>query len=324
MASNFNRTAARMIGKGRHSHSTPGAHDDAPSRPAFRNGCGVLRHHATPGSYQHLRYPPSSALADWVQHFWIESWDVRGHDAQVREVLPHPNVQCVFAHGRSKIYGVQLRRFVRQLTGADRIFGITFRAGAFYPFLREPMCSIADASIPVQSIFPDAPEAEAKILACRNDQAMVRAASRFLRAHLPPRDSRVEAANAVVRQIVSDPTITRVGHLVPRSGFPQRTLQRLFTRYVGASAQWIIKRYRIYDALEMLDGRKPFDWAALAQDLGYFDQAHFINDFKKLIGCAPAVYARRLSSRPAIESSSTINVVAGVRMSSRGLVERKR
>ncbi len=119
-------------------------------------------------------------------------------------------------------------------------------------------------------------------------------------------------------------TITRVGHLVSRSGFPQRTLQRLLTRYVGASAQWIIKRYRIYDALEMLDGRKPFDWATLAQDLGYFDQAHFINDFKKLVGCAPAVYARRLSSRPAIESSSTINVVAGVRMSSRGLVERKR
>ena len=122
---------------------------------------------------------------------------------------------------------------------------------------------------------------------------MVRAASRFLVAHLPPRDARVETANAVVQQIVSDPTITRVGNLVSRCGIAQRELQRLFTRYVGASPQWIIKRYRIFDALEILGGGEPFEWASLAQDLGYFDQAHFINDFKKLVGCAPTVYARR-------------------------------
>ena len=36
------------------------------------------------------------------------------------------------------------------------------------------------------------------------------------------------------------------------------------------------------------------DWASLALDLGFADQAHFIRDFKKLVGCAPAAYARRL------------------------------
>jgi AraC-like DNA-binding protein len=33
------------------------------------------------------------------------------------------------------------------------------------------------------------------------------------------------------------------------------------------------------------------DWARLAQDLGYFDQAHFINDFRDAIGSSPAEYA---------------------------------
>jgi len=32
--------------------------------------------------------------------------------------------------------------------------------------------------------------------------------------------------------------------------------------------------------------------AALAQDLGYFDQAHFIADFRRLVGCTPGEYAR--------------------------------
>mgnify|MGYP004706876243 CR=1 FL=1 len=69
-------------------------------------------------------------------------------------------------------------------------------------------------------------------------------------------------------------------------------MQRLFKRYVGASARWVIKRYRVYEALERLSSDMNPDWAGLAQDLGYFDQAHFINDFRKLVGCTPAAYLR--------------------------------
>jgi len=38
------------------------------------------------------------------------------------------------------------------------------------------------------------------------------------------------------------------------------------------------------------------EWAALAQDLGYFDQPHFINDFKRLVGCLPSEYVRPFRS----------------------------
>lgn len=42
-----------------------------------------------------------------------------------------------------------------------------------------------------------------------------------------------------------------------------------------------------------MDGGDAVDWAALAQALGYFDQVHFIRDFRALVGCAPGAYARR-------------------------------
>jgi AraC-like DNA-binding protein len=66
----------------------------------------------------------------------------------------------------------------------------------------------------------------------------------------------------------------------------------MFRRYVGASARWVIKRYRLYEALEQLGRGTPANLAAVAQNLGYYDQAHFINDFKKLVGCSPAQYAK--------------------------------
>ncbi|HET7089936.1 MAG TPA: helix-turn-helix domain-containing protein [Anaerolineae bacterium] len=56
-----------------------------------------------------------------------------------------------------------------------------------------------------------------------------------------------------------------------------------------------MRRYRLHDAVDQLDQGKVVDWPALAVDLGYFDQAHFIKDFKKIIGVSPGEYVRRVS-----------------------------
>jgi AraC-like DNA-binding protein len=110
---------------------------------------------------------------------------------------------------------------------------------------------------------------------------------------LPAWDSSVDSARRAVEEIVENPIVTRVQHLVARLDVSERAIQRLFRRYVGASPRWVIKRYRVYEALEQLTLGRPPEFASLAQNLGYFDQAHFINDFKKLVGCAPQEYASR-------------------------------
>jgi AraC-like DNA-binding protein len=187
---------------------------------------------------------------------------------------------------------VQLNRFVRNLEGEGRVFGVKFRPGAFYPFLRKPVSSIANESFPAQRLFSSATDAEDELLACRDESHMVQVASRFLSAHLPPYDPIVEQACGAVEKIANDPGLTRVESLVARCGMRDRTLQRMFRRYIGASARWAIKRYRVYEALEELAHGRQSSFAALAQNLGYYDQAHFINDFKKLVGCSPAQYAK--------------------------------
>ena len=52
------------------------------------------------------------------------------------------------------------------------------------------------------------------------------------------------------------------------------------------------KRYRVFEALSRFEAGDEVEFAALAQDLGYYDQAHFINDFRKLIGQPPAAYLK--------------------------------
>ncbi len=281
-----------MIGKSRHLNAAERLSREPVSATAFGQGCGVLRHSPAPGTYAHTRYAPSAELANWVQHFWIERWNLSGFAPQTREVLPHPCVHLVFARHRSRIFGVQLGRFVRQLSSEDCILGVKFHPGAFYPFLREPVSALANTSIPMLQLFCDAAEWEDKVLAQRDERAMVESASAFLIARLPPLDPQIKNARRAVKEIANTLAVTRVEHLHDRLDVQERALQRLFHRYVGASARWVIKRYRVYEALERLAIGKPLDWVALAQDLGYYDQAHFINDFKKLVGRSPTAYVQ--------------------------------
>jgi AraC-like DNA-binding protein len=84
----------------------------------------------------------------------------------------------------------------------------------------------------------------------------------------------------------------RVHDLALRFGTSDRSLQRLFHRYVGASPRWVIKRYRAYDAIDSLNDTRLLSLSALAQQLGYVDQAHFSNDFKMKVGKTPLEYQR--------------------------------
>ena len=78
-------------------------------------------------------------------------------------------------------------------------------------------------------------------------------------------------------------------------GLNKRGLQRLFQKYVGASPKWVIQRYRLHEAVARVQAGAPMNWAVLALDLGYFDQAHFVRDFRQLVGVAPGEYEKSLS-----------------------------
>jgi AraC-like DNA-binding protein len=91
--------------------------------------------------------------------------------------------------------------------------------------------------------------------------------------------------------ITSDSSLRRVDELSVVSGLSVRALQRLFSDYVGVSPKWVMRRARLHEAALRADGGEPVDWAALASDLGYADQAHLTRDFTATIGVPPARYA---------------------------------
>ena len=80
--------------------------------------------------------------------------------------------------------------------------------------------------------------------------------------------------------------------LVIRAGIGKRSIQRIFNEYVGVSPKWTIRRYRLHEVIEKVNSGGRPAWAELALELGYFDQAHFINDFRSIVGYSPTQYQR--------------------------------
>ena len=77
------------------------------------------------------------------------------------------------------------------------------------------------------------------------------------------------------------------------SPWSARTTQRVFRRYVGVPVKWVLCRYRLQQAALEIEGQPGVDFADLAVRLGWYDQAHFINDFHSMLGCTPGEYAAR-------------------------------
>lgn len=254
---------------------------------------GVLHPQLEQGQFTHARRAPSPTLAELVEHYWHVAWDLHGLPAQQQETLPHPNVQFVVERGWTGIYGIHTGRFVHQLEARGQAFGIKFKAGGFFPFYGAAVSLLQDGSLDPSRVFgDDAAHFEANILAETDIEAMALIAERLLLAHLPPIDPNVARVSALVARIANDHSLMSVERLVEQTGLTKRTLQRLFNHYVGIGPKWVINRYRLHEAIAQLQAGTPVLWADLALQLGYFDQAHFIRDFRKLVGRPPAEYAR--------------------------------
>ena len=76
------------------------------------------------------------------------------------------------------------------------------------------------------------------------------------------------------------------------AGLAVRSLQRIFADYVGAGPKWVIQRCRLQDAAARV-AAETIDWAGLAVELGFADQAHLTRAFTATIGIPPAAYARQ-------------------------------
>jgi AraC-like DNA-binding protein len=256
-------------------------------------GAGVLHAGAAATRFTLARHLPSDDLAPFLDYFWVVRWDLRGRPPYEQAILPHPNVTLAFEASGARVFGVDRSIFTQRLTGEGRALGVRFRPGGFHPFYGKSIASLNDRVVPAgQVLGPPADEACAAVMSPgADDAAMVAAAEGLLRGCCPVPDPVACQVADMVERISTDQELRRVTALAEVFHLPERRLQRLFAEYVGVSPKWVMRRARLLEAARRADAGDVVDWAALALDLGYADQAHLTRDFTATLGVPPARYA---------------------------------
>ncbi|MFI6095223.1 DUF6597 domain-containing transcriptional factor [Lentzea sp. NPDC051213] len=230
---------------------------------------------------------PAPELQPYLEHYWLIDGSL---DAPyTSHVVPHPSVNVVFEHGYAhpEIAGVGLGLFSRVLDGTVRVAGVQFRPGGFRPFRAEPVSRWTGRHVRLTDV------PAALVLDVEDEDERVAALDTFLQSWGPTPDPQATSAMELVQRIRDDREIRRVSDFARSEGVAVRTMQRLFADYVGVSPKWVILRYRIHEALERAESE--VEWARLAADLGYSDQAHLVRDFTQTVGVSPTAYAKALT-----------------------------
>jgi AraC-like DNA-binding protein len=254
---------------------------------------GILNPLQGEAHFAFARHAPSAALADVVERYWSVRWDLRDKPAFEQETLPFPCVNLVAGTHRAGVHGVPTSRFVARLEGSGWVIGAKFRPGAFSALCAKPASELTDRDTPIGRLFgSDGDAFERAVHETVTDGARLESLDTFLASRRRgPLEPEALLAGRAVDRAHGDPGIARVADLAAAAGIGVRSLQRIFATYIGVPPKWVIRRFRVQEAAERLARGSALDLSRMALDLGYFDQAHFIRDFKAQVGQTPSDYA---------------------------------
>lgn len=175
------------------------------------------------------------------------------------------------------------------------ILCVTFRPGGAYPFLGPPTSAVRDQLVPLAEFWGrDGATLPERLSAVATPGGKLRAIEAVLLARLArplEPDPAVAAAAAALHRGAT------VADVSDRLGWTRQRLAVRFADRVGLTPKRFARVRRFQRLLTSVTtgGRygREVDWARLAAETGYHDQAHMIHDFQAFAGISPTAYAPR-------------------------------
>ncbi|MGV0655414.1 helix-turn-helix domain-containing protein [Mycolicibacterium thermoresistibile] len=267
---------------------------------------GVVGRAVDASVYDLYRWEPSAEAAPFVEHFWAVSWDLRDRPPQPSTVISFPvmhlthewgedGVRHGFSLPATLIHGVVPQVFRITLNERGAVAGARFRPGGFTARFGRDAASYTGRVVRAEHGL----SGELSIGTIISDEltAVAEQLDTVIGGHRGAPDTTYVALTRLLDRIREDDRMHRVDQVMEHAPWSVRTTQRIFRRYVGVPVKWVLCRYRLQQAALEIESSPDVDFADLAVRLGWYDQPHFINDFRAMLGCTPAQYADRYRSR---------------------------
>lgn len=273
------------------------------------------------------RYRPKMPLGALVECLWY--WEGAPGPHLQERLLPQAQAAMILnlredpiaiyedngvarSYGTAVFSGARSNCFTIDCNQQERVVGVQFAPGGAFPFFRMPMSELEDASFDMRNLWGDevgwvrervlaapTPRAMLEVLATCLEERLGTAvcdassnagAGMSARAMPGTFASLHPAVLYIARELDICDGPGRVQRVTQKIGMSQRRVAQLFHDQVGVSPKTFHRVRRFQHTLTRLRGVRQVNWADLAVECGYYDQAHLSHDFRQIAGMTPSAY----------------------------------
>jgi AraC-like DNA-binding protein len=262
-------------------------------------------------------YTPGPPLSDFVEVFWLHEGEELAHTKE--RVLPTPSTELIInlREDRFRIYpntaddsfelisgslvaGPRSEYAVIDAPSGTSLIGVHFRHGGAFPFFKPPAGELHNSTISLELLWGAwARELRERLLGEPSADGRFRILEEALLVQAT-RTARPQWRNPVVGFALErfQNQTTSVSKVTDSIGLSPRRFIQVFSEEVGLTPKLFCRVVRFQDVLRNIHGESSVDWADLALACNYFDQAHFIHDFKAFSGISPTTYLASRTQYP--------------------------
>jgi AraC-like DNA-binding protein len=200
------------------------------------------------------------------------------------------------SRGELSVVGTRTRALYKTVTPVPLAISVRFRAGAASAILGVPADELTNRVVSLEELWgSEARRLHDTLLSTRGLAAIVQLLQRALSGRAVRLDERpsTQLVHAAIRRIEQSATPVCVARVAADLGVTTRHLSRAFTAAVGIGPKEFARVVRFQRAVRFAASER--NWARIAVDAGYYDQAHLIRDFQDLAGTTLRAFTKRAS-----------------------------
>ena len=263
---------------------------------------------------KYFEVKPRSILRSYVKCFWYMEKDYSSNSLLSEPILPDGCVDFVFQIEENKLYMQTGNNFIRQpdsfvigqqkkpitLTakGKSITAGIRFLAYGAYPFLKIPISELGQPTIALNELLGRNIVELAEKIQTLSMKQIFQEFEKFLELHLATFKVDIEPVRIATGIIFEQQGFTDIVKLALEINLSTRNLERKFDEVVGISPKSLARVVRFDQIKNQLVLNPQTSLTNLSFRYGYFDQAHFIHDFKLFTGKTPSLFKAEVIKQP--------------------------
>lgn len=252
-------------------------------------------------------FEPHPDLAAVVKCHWILEVPAEV-EAPKQRVIPDGCIEMCFILGddvkrftsekefiiqpRAMVFGQITKPYFIQPTGHVNTFAVRFYPFGFANFITRPIHQLADKETPLTSLFGEklASELEQKIIEAPSTSSRIAAVESFLLGKLTEHTIIDNIVKSTISALSRTKGTEAISSILKDDLSKRRSLERKFSKQVGISPKQLGRIIRLQAALKLMLNNKGEKLTQIAYESEYYDQAHFIKDFKEFTGTNPKEY----------------------------------